>query len=457
MFSPGIRAWFTSDAWKFLEVAYDLGWARVWNQFIPHPENWFRPLTRVVFQFEYTLFGFEPLGYHLTALAFHISTAFLIYLFVFELVRVRAAAILAGLAFLLTIHAQEVIWSVGDLHNALGGTTVMLTMVAFAQRRDWLARLGLLLNLTSDETGILTFALVVLYAALFEIKKWDRTELRVNGLRLVPFAGLLVIYFLLRLLIGSGTLLNEQTPCHAPLCIVNGMGEYLNRFFIRTDLLLNLIWRWRPFFAAAILLVGITAGIVFKPWRWREARALLFAVGWMTISSLFFVWALWPYVADRFWYVPDMGLAILIGVTSAHAMRVERTNSGTRAALTALAIAFIVWLGIGVVMLTQRGQLWTRSGEEARMIVQRVVALVPDPPRNPTFVFDGLSDSYYVTFAPGNTGPYLFRNGIREALRLHYGRADVRVERGWDSDGARAADNPIFLRVRPGNVELVER
>lgn len=457
VFGSGLNAWFTSDAWKFLEVAYDVGFTRVWNQFVPHPENWYRPLTRLVFQIEYTLFGLEPLGYHLVALTLHVTTALLIYLTALRLLQVRAAAILAGLVFLLTLHAHEVIWSVGDLHNALGGTTVLLTVFAYVRRNVWLAWVGLVLNLLADETGILTLGLLIWYDVLFHVSPWNRKEVRAAVVRLVPFGALVVLYFLARLTIGQGTLLNEQTPCHAPLCLVNGMGEYLVRFFVRTEWLLGFVWTRRPFFVIALLLVFLAAVVFFKPWRWREVRVLWFAAGWMGAASFFFVWALWPYVADRFWYVPDVGLALLVGALAAHAARSDLSSRRNRIALTAMTFAFIVWLGVGVSMLVERGQLWTRSGAEARMIVYRVAELVPQPPQNPTFVFEGLPDSYYVTFAPGNTGPYLFRNGIREALRLHYGRPDVKVERGWDSPGALAALNPIYLRVKPGQVELVKR
>lgn len=193
-----------------------------------------------------------------------------------------------------------------------------------------------------------------------------------------------------------------------------------------------------------------------KPWRWREARALVFAAGWMGLASFFFVWALWPYVADRFWYIPDLGLALLVGVVASHTIDEYARGRWTRIAVTGAALVFGVWLAIGIFMLIQRGALWTRAGAEAQMIVQRVQELVPNPPPHTTFVMDQLPDSYYVTFAPGNTGPYLFRNGIREALRLHYNRADVRVVRGFNSPDAGSATAPIYLRVLPGQVERIK-
>lgn len=455
VFSTGLNAWFTSDAWQFLEVAFDLGLTGVWVQFVPHPENWFRPLTRLVFQIEFALFGFQPLGYHLVALALHVATAWLVYLLARQLTQRRAAAVLAAFTFLLTIHAHEIVWDIGDLHNALGGVPLVAAVVLYARGRRLAAWIAMAVSLMSDETGLLTFGLLIWYDILFYMQGWNVIQLRGAVRRLVPFAALIGVYVAMRWTIGGGTFLNEQQPCHAPLCLVNGMGEYFNRFFVRSEWLLGFVWSYRPLFAV-VLMAGVVVLMVWlKPWRWHKARALAFAAGWMGLSSFFFVWALWPYVADRFWYVPDAGLALLVGVVASHALDEFTRGRWARVAVTSGALVLGMWVAVGVVMLVQRGKLWTRAGAEAQMIVQRVQELVPNPPLHTTFVMDQLPDSYYVTFAPGNTGPYLFRNGIREALRLRYNRADVRVVRGWDSPDAGTATAPIYLRVSPGQVERI--
>ena len=40
-------------------------------------------------------------------------------------------------------------------------------------------------------------------------------------------------------------------------------------------------------------------------------------------------------------------------------------------------------------------------------------------------VFSDVPDSLLPDIPPGNTGPYLLRNGLTTGLRLRYGRSDV--------------------------------
>lgn len=454
VFGTALGAWFTSEAWQLLEVGNDLGFARIWEQFVPHPENWYRPFTRLFFQVELSVFGFAPLGYRLVALSLHISSACLLYSLAMLQLRSRLAACIAGIIFLLTLHAHEVIWDVGDLHTALGGVMLVATVCAYARSKYKLALFFLALSLMTDETGLLACALLIWYELCFNAPSWNRALLLCSARRVAPYGALVMLYLLLRWFATNGIILNETTPCHAPICLVNGMSEYLNRLVIRTELLLTLVWHYRIVFS---MLIGAALGIFIwfaKPWRWAERLMLLFATGWTALASFFFVWALWPYVADRFWYVPDMGLALVVGTVAAHYQRAFPLLSlPKRAVVVSAAGLLVVWVIVGAVMLVQRGQLWQRAGDEALFIVTRVQELVPSPPSNPTFVFDVIPDSYYESFPPGNTGPYLYRNGLRSALRFRYGRPDVRVALAG-SEQARSATNPIYLSIAQGFVEL---
>lgn len=455
VFGTALGAWFTSEAWQLLEVGNDLGFARIWEQFVPHPENWYRPLTRLFFQVELSVFGFDPLGYRLVALALHIISACLLYSLAMLHLRSRTAACIVGIIFLLTLHAHEVIWDVGDLHTALGGVMLVVTVYAYALSKYKLALLFLALSLLADETGLLTCVLLIWYEICFNVPRWNRAMLLTSVRRVAPYGVLVVLYVLSRWFATNGIFLNETTPCHTPICLVNGMGEYLNRLVVRTDLLLSLVWRYRIVFST---IIGAALGIFIwlaKPWRWSDRQMLLFATGWTALASFFFVLALWPYVADRFWYVPDMGLALVVGTVAAHVQRAFPLLSlSKRVVVLSAASLLSAWVIVGAVMLVQRGQLWQRAGDEALFIVTRVQQLVPNPPPNPTFVFDVIPDSYYESFPPGNTGPYLYRNGLRSALRFRYGRSDVRVALAG-SEEAHSATNPIYLSITQGHVELI--
>ncbi len=191
--------------------------------------------------------------------------------------------------------------------------------------------------------------------------------------------------------------------------------------------------------------------VLLRPWTWRDWRAAVFAAGWTAGASSFAILALFPYVADRFLYLADVGLALLLGAATAEVLRAwPAAGTGARVGLAAGATVVAAWLAIGPVALAERGRLWAAAGAQARAIVEATVRLVPDPPPRATIVFSGPLDSYAVTIPPGNTGPYLFRTGIGAALRLAYGRPDLRGS--WR--GRRSPD-AIHLSFEDGQVRRV--
>lgn len=130
--------------------------------------------------------------------------------------------------------------------------------------------------------------------------------------------------------------------------------------------------------------------------------------------------------ADRFLYVADMGLALMLGAISAEVLGTwPAAPPAARASIAVAALAIAAWLAVGPVSLAARGRLWVRAGDQARRILDETVRLVPEPPRRAVLVFTGPLESYVERIPPGNTGPYLFRHGLGAAIRMRYGRADL--------------------------------
>ena len=116
-----------------------------------------------------------------------------------------------------------------------------------------------------------------------------------------------------------------------------------------------------------------------------------------------------------------------------------------------MAAACIVaaWIAAGMWMLVNRGQLNIGAGEQAASIVREVHALVPDPPRGAVFIFGNVPVWASPTIPPGNTGPYLFNNGLDSAIRLEYDRSDLFVVVSRDSSSATGA---FVFDIRDGSV-----
>lgn len=453
VFLPGLRTPFVSDTFIYLESARASSFSTILSRFVPSATSWYRPTTDLVFWLEYQAFGLNPLGYHLVALGCHLGSALLIQAIALHLTASRPAAVLASSAFLVTIHAHEVVYDIADLHLALSGVALLATLLAYMRGMPIVALLLTTLTMSIDEAGVLVLPLLGLYEAICRIRRAPEQavghELGATARRVLPFAALTAGYFAFRLLAAPGGFYNETTPCRSGACIVTGVLAYVTRLFARPEGAIASLGPSIGFAALSTRLI-IFAALLLLPWPWRRWRAIAFATGWVAGSILYFVLALWGYIADRFLYIPDMGLALLIGGVGAEAR--DRWPAGSRVArvgTVCVAAVLFIWLGTGAEMLRRRGQLWDRAGREASAIVESTYRLVPEPPGNAMFIFSDVPDSYSPSIPPGNTGPYLFRNGLDAALRIRYGRADIQALVFRDST-RRALDGPpgtIFLIV----------
>jgi hypothetical protein len=427
VFVPPLVAKFTSDTFYLYERAMYQSPHDILALFVPVTDNWYRPLTDLAMWFEARAFGQDPIGYHVVALASHLLCTALIFALTVRLTGSRIAALLAGLIFLANPHAQQPLWDISFLHVVIQTPLFLTALLAYIAGRRNVALLLAVLGLGVDESGLMIIAIVGLYELLMVCPALKWSSLKVSVLRLAPFATVALVYLGARILTGS--IYSEAGPaCREPRCLSIALGEWSSRFLFRPDALLSGLWAHRPLFAAAALVVWIGLVLLVRPWTWREKRVPLFVAAWFVVATAFFILSLWPYIADRFLYVPDCALAVLIAVA---ALRVSELRSQWSPLMKRVnyAMAFIlaVWIAMGPWMMLGRGQLNVTAGDQAASITHQIHVLVPNPPPGTVFVI--LEVPYFTRpdVPPGNDGPYLFNNGMQSAIRLEYGRGDLSV------------------------------
>jgi hypothetical protein len=459
-FSTGLRAGLLSDAFGFLEIASTQSLGRTLAHYLPDPSSWYRPTTESVFWLEARAFGSGPLGYHAVALACHLVSAFLLGAIATRLALSRVAGVITATVFALSIHAQEVVFDIADLHSALGGVALTAAVLAYLRGSHRLALVLTVLALTVDEAGLLIAALVGLHAAL---RPQPLGSAHGSGFRrftrqALPFAFVVLTYLGFRLVAGQGGFFNESVPCRTPMCLRSGALDYFNRLLVRPDQLRwqSLAYRGEVAVNTAMAAMGILA--VLQPWRWRRRREALFAAGWAAGSAAFYVLTLYPYVADRFVYIPDMGLALVLGVAASEVKELWTSSLPLERAGIAGGWALLaVWLALGIPMLAHRGRLYAQAGDHAQAILAAVQAVVPDPPPGAILVLRNVPAVYTPQIPPGNTGPFLFHNGLDSAVRLRYGRRDLKVHDEADLGPGNVPRGAIRLAIRGRAVVLLER
>lgn len=443
-FAPGLGAGFVSDTFTFLEGVNAASWERAAAWFVPVGSTFYRPLYLVALAIAQRFLGADPIGYHLIAWLAHVLSALVLAAVGLAVTRDRTVAAVAGFAFLWAIHAHEVVYDVACLHHALGGLLLLVAVLAWVQGRRALSLIAVAVGLLVNELALLALPTLAWYELCFGATPGLRRRASAAARRLAFHAALVVGYFAFRLGLAQAGLPSEGDTCLGLRCLAVAAAEYTNRLLVRPDSLIAYVWIHR----AAMALAGtVSAAVVFgllRPPTWRRSAAALFAAGWTLIGVAYAVLALWPYVSDRFLYAPNMGLSLLLGCLVGEAVRAWGASSSRRRALRAAGIgALAAWVAVGGATLRHRGALWSAAGSEAERLVMEIHAGAPAPPANATFCVNGVPDSYRTTIAPGNTGPYVFRNGLPSALRLRYSRSDLFVHRNcttasvvvWLTDG----------------------
>lgn len=131
-----LPGWFLSDDFYLIGRAAREGLYWTWGRGVG---TFFRPVTALTYVASYALWGFAPLGYHLSNVILHGTNAFLVTLLCLALFRLRPVfsgdarpvAVLAGIIFLLLpSHSESVSWISGRT-DLLAAFFTLLALLAF--------------------------------------------------------------------------------------------------------------------------------------------------------------------------------------------------------------------------------------------------------------------------------------------------------------------------------------
>jgi hypothetical protein len=317
----------------------------VWA-FKPHASNWF-PLTWLSHMLDYQLYGLTPKGHHLTNLFFHIANALILFL---VLLRMTGASwqsgFVATLFALHPLHVESVAWA-AERKDVLSTFFWMLTIWAYIRyvrtteiKRYLLVVLFFALGLMSKPMLVtLPFVMLLLdYWPLGRFKLKLRKE-KSKSLQkgqpldteksipqliceklplLVLAAGSSITTFIVQ---KSGGAVQSQDLFPLQARIINALVsylEYLGKMVWPRGLAIlyphpgNALPVWKGI-ACGVVLVCITT-VVVKMVR----RVPYLAVGWFwylgtLVPVIGIVQVGWQGMADRYTYIPLIGIFIIIG------------------------------------------------------------------------------------------------------------------------------------------------
>jgi tetratricopeptide (TPR) repeat protein len=346
--------------------------------------NW-HPLTWVSLMLDRSLYGPSARGYHLTNVLLHAAAAILLFLVLWQMTdRFWTCAAVAALFAIHPLRVESVAW-VTERKDMLSGVFFMLTLLAYlgyARRPLSLARYLSVIALFAlglmCKPMLVTLPLVLLLLDYWPLGRMRNTVALARSsvlarlvLEKVPLLLLSAGSCVLTLwapgkehtLIGTAVLPLWSRIANVPVSYV----AYLRQFFYPAGLAVMYPWQdvdlplWKVG-GAVLILATVTAAAVFC----RRTRPY-FLVGW-----LWYLGMLAPVIglvqvgeqtmADRFTYLPQIGLCIALILGGSDTCRSWPSRRWAYAAAAACALAVLsAWGWRQATFWSDSKSLWSRD------------------------------------------------------------------------------------------------
>ena len=376
--------WFDDHGYVYENPAVTAGLTKAglrWAWTTTHMYNW-HPLTWLAHMADAELYGLNPAGHHFSSLLLHAANAILLFFFLRRATGSRPAALAA--AALWTVHplrAESVVW-ISERKDVLAAFFGLLALLAYVRpagrgRMVWTAA-AFAASLLAKPAWVTLPCLLLLLDA-WPLGRWPRTPAWKLVLEKAPL-GLLAAGSCAMTLAaqsaGGAVKSFAALPAGARLAnAATATVQYLRALVWPTDLAVYYPFpaggaSWAAVAGAAVLLAALTAlaaaGARRAPWG---------LVGW-----LWFLGALVPMIglvqvggqawADRYSYLPHIGLALALAGGAAAWSRQNPSPRRQRLAVLVAGALTLVWTGLS--------RLQTVVWHDTETLFRHALAATPD-------------------------------------------------------------------------------
>jgi tetratricopeptide (TPR) repeat protein len=314
--------------------------ANVWSFQGPTVSNYYRPLVTLGFLTSYKIFGLRPYGFHLVSLLLHALVVCLVFALTKRLTGDRGWAFVAGAWFALhPIHTESVAWIAGATDLELTVFYLITFGLFLAMARPGgrlsgrlLALMGatFLLALLSKEQAMTLPALATVYEHFY---REDRRETSTSqklaryGVLWLVGAAYVVLRFHFLGALAPKERFGQVTPSQIVLSAIALVGQYVWKLVWPVRLCVFYVFHPSTSPSDLRVLAGLAvlfalAALFLVCWRSRErnVRFASFAIMWFlaTLAPVLNVhWVGENVFAERYLYLPSVGVAWLVGLGAA--------------------------------------------------------------------------------------------------------------------------------------------
>ena len=460
-----------------------------------HDEN-YHPLLWLTYGFDFVLWEMNPAGYHLTNLVLHGLNAILFYILIFAFLRPTDSAANAGSlgvpisaaigTFFFAIHPlrAETVSVISIRGDILCGFFYLLTIIAYIRmnddesvvgRRKWflLSLLFFLFSLLSKAWGI-TMPLVLLILDVYPLRRFDFADRSISSakkllIEKIPFAMFALLAGILALLAKKPSMLKviQHDIVDRFMQATYGLCFYIWKTVmpIRLSPLYLLDKSFNPmemkYILCALLVIGITAGLVVMRNRWPWALVAWSCYVVIVSPLLGFVQSGPQIAADRYTYISGMPFGVLAGAGMLGFLKAWRKSKLSStvfiSGVTAMLLSLVVMSSLSfrhVRVFNNDRTFWSHA---IRVNPAHYIAFI-----NRGVFFKEQEKDYTRALAdyntaielnPNNPGTYYNRGLLREELKDFAGAIeDYTSTILLDPENAKAYNNRGGLLKEQGNL-----
>jgi tetratricopeptide (TPR) repeat protein len=327
--------------------------AIAWAFSTAYAANWY-PVTWLSHMADVQLFGVNPAGHHATSLLFHLTNTLLLYRLLSRMTGARwKSAAVAALFALHPLRVESVAW-VSERKDLLGAFFGFLSIAAYvryvreSKKSAYAASLLLFALSLASKAMLVTLPFLLLLLDWWPLTRLSRPTARALIVEKLPYLALSAASSVVAYVVARGGRAMMMLPLAVRLDnAVLSYLRYIGKLFYPVGLAIlyphpGIAHGWLTA-GAALLLLSITAACLFFGRRYRYL-----AVGW-----LWYLGALVPVLglvqvgrqamADRYTYVPGIGLLVIAVWGLAD---LTRRWPWRRAVLTCVSAATLVALSV---------------------------------------------------------------------------------------------------------------
>ena len=317
--------------------------------------NW-HPLTWLSLMLDRQLFGPSPAGPHLVNVLFHVANAVLLFVLLRGSTGVRWPAALAAALFALhPLHVESVAW-VAERKDVLSAFFFLLSLLAYRSYVTHGSESGTGYYLTGllcfalglmSKPMLVTLPLVLLLLDYWPLQRFSAATLQRLLLEKLPFFALsavsCVVTFAAQKQGGAVRSLSSFSVNERLANAVVAYARYLGKTFWPVNLAVPYPhpghWPAGAVAGATILMVGLSAVALWSGRRFRFALTGWFWFVGMLIPTIGLIQVSNQAMADRYSYLPLIGVFIVIAWGAAEAVRHWRLPKPAVAMAAGLAVA----------------------------------------------------------------------------------------------------------------------